>query len=427
MKNLKWAGNASVISKMSGDNSFDEIPAGVWKLVITMSGAFLTKICDRFEFGHKVYGLESQFINHALTSFSASEKNMGVLLNGLKGCGKTVTAKTLANMSGLPVILVDGDTINNLGFFEDIQQPLCFMFDEFEKIINHENMGAIAPLLSFVDGTATATKHLMLFTSNDTKISEFFIDRPGRIRYIKNYGSLSSEVVQEILDDKLLHKEFEKDILEWVAYFKFLTIDILTSIINEVNLHKVGPSVFKSFFNADNEKGTYNVNYKFTDPETGQSHIFENYYSIEGESPADHFRRLINGNREMYVSCIRVRYTPEGQIVEQIDNYAQQRGFDNDDYELDYSAKPGEFKLIFNKLEQERVSLMNTATAVESENSMSMSAESKFNEEARKHYGHLPYGFCSSDGKFMIKANKEYYVEAIYTARETYNRNSFAF
>lgn len=427
MKNLKWMGNSSKVSKMSGTTSFDNIPAGVWKLVITLTGAFLHKVTDKFEFGHKVYGLENEFIDYTIKSFEASEKNMGILLNGLKGCGKTVTAKVLANRTGLPVILVDESTIGNLGYFEEIQQPLCFMFDEFEKIINHKDQSAIAPLLSFVDGTATATKHMMLFTSNDTQISEFFIDRPGRIRYIKNYGSLSPQVVKEILDDRLQHKEFEADILEWVSFFKFLTIDILMSIVNEVNIHRVGPSVFKNFFNADNEKGKYTVKYRFTNPNTGQSHEFDAWYFVEGVSPADHFKRMLRGDGELHMSAVRVRINEKGEIIEKIDNFRSHVSFDEDDFEIDTEATPGEFKLIFHiekRVYTEAIDkLVKSPLLQESSDMMSESTEKSFQKVIKKNQ-QTYVGYYSEGGEFLIEPGVEYRVEAIYIPQVSYSKNN---
>jgi hypothetical protein len=198
-------------------------------------------------------------------------------MNGLKGAGKTVTAKTLANMCGLPIILVNAGNIEILNYFDDVQQPLCFFFDEFEKIMNHEDSKAVAPLLSFVDGTSSSNKHLMLFTSNESKISPYFLDRPGRIRYIKQYGSLKPETIKEIIDDMLLYPEFRKDIIEWVVYFKILTIDMLVSIIKEVNIHNMSPKVFGSFFNVNNEKPSYSMKTTVTHMVTGRRWVIENY------------------------------------------------------------------------------------------------------------------------------------------------------
>jgi hypothetical protein len=323
MEKLLWAGSSSNISKISGSDTYDHIPKGVWELKMSLMGPYLQKVSDNFNFGHKIYGLEDAFIKYTHQSFQLAEKNMGILLNGLKGCGKTVTAKVIANDSELPVIIVNSSNIDALNYFNDVTQSLCFMFDEFEKIIDHKDTARVAPLLSFVDGTITSAKHLMIFTSNDTNISEFFIDRPGRIRYIKNYGSLSIETVKEIINDKLVYPEFKQEIIDWVMFFRFLTIDILMSVINEVNVHRVGPSSFKAFFNADNDKPSYDVTFKLTDPNTGKVHLFE-YDSILDYSPASFFENIIDHDTSFRVSGLQgYADISTGDVMGVTDHYAR--------------------------------------------------------------------------------------------------------
>lgn len=317
MDKIIWAGSGRTLNKITGSLTYDKIPNGVWEVHSSLMGPFMEKVSDDFNFPHKIYGLEENFIEHSLRTFDVAEKNMGILLNGMKGCGKTVTAKILANKSNLPVILITAESIDLLSYFTGVDQPLCFFFDEFEKIIDHKDMARIAPLLSFVDGTATAGKHLMIFTSNETRISEFFIDRPGRIRYIKNYGSLDMNTVREILDDKLIYPEFRQDIINWVMYFKFLTIDVLISIINEVNIHKAGPATFKKFFNADNDKASYELLVTFTDPDTNQKIQFNGAYDID-DDPASFFEDVLERDTNARFKTFKSYMDPATGMIAEI-------------------------------------------------------------------------------------------------------------
>ena len=72
-----------------------------------MFGFYLTKIEDQFEFSHKLYGLETSLIDRIVRTWDGTNKNLGVLLNGLKGTGKTVTSKVICNTVQLPVILIN--------------------------------------------------------------------------------------------------------------------------------------------------------------------------------------------------------------------------------------------------------------------------------------------------------------------------------
>lgn len=345
---LIWGGNSKQIHKINGNSTYPEIPMGIYELVRTMTGAYLAKVGDKFEFNYKLYGVEQTFIDHSMKSFESLTKNMGVLLSGLKGTGKTVTAKQLANLSGLPIILVNSNTIDALSYFNDIPQPLCFFFDEFEKIVKQDDQN-MANVLSFVDGTITTQKHLMLFTSNTLKVNEYFIDRPGRIRYIKKFDSLKINVVKEIVSDKLNNKDHVTDLIEWVSYFKFLTIDLLTSIIDEINIHDVSVNEFKEFFNADNEKIPYEISYKITDPESKKSAIFTTNTIIkDGTSPSQIKKDFVGGGRSLVFNAIRGKLlkSETGNFDKQvmIDTYASSMyigynlGADNDSEDLIFTG-----------------------------------------------------------------------------------------
>ena len=70
------------------------------------------------------------------TSFKGRKGNLGILLEGLKGTGKSLQAKHLCKNAGLPVILFTADwhgpTLEK--FLARIKQSAILFFDEFEKI-----------------------------------------------------------------------------------------------------------------------------------------------------------------------------------------------------------------------------------------------------------------------------------------------------
>lgn len=235
------------------------LPNGVYELRYNemMGFCYLQKISEQFEFPYKVYNLESTFITYVQKTYLENNKNCGVLLNGLKGTGKTVTAQKLCNELNQPIIVVNVNYKQPmLNFFNKLKQQITVLFDEYDKTFGNED----STLLSLMDGVHNnGFKKMFLLTSNENRVSNYMIERPSRIRYIKQFADLSIETIKEIVDDFLIYKEYTQDVIEFVSTLNIITVDIVKEVIKEVNIHNVKPEVFKSFFNVLNGKTLYNL------------------------------------------------------------------------------------------------------------------------------------------------------------------------
>ena len=229
-----------------------------------MTGAlFLVRIAEEFHFGFKLYGIDEKLVKHVLDTYNKqpSKRNLGVLLNGAKVTGKTVTAKILANRLGLPVILCDRPYPGLANFLAGIAHDCVFFFDEFEKNFrlkcddNEDCAGE--DLLSIMDGVYNTDHcHVFLLTTNKLKVNDNLLSRPSRIRYLKSFGEvIDRKILEEFVDDNLLYKEFKEEIMEFIDSLTMSTIDIVKSIVEEVNIHKCPISEFKQFFNV--KEATY--------------------------------------------------------------------------------------------------------------------------------------------------------------------------
>ena len=83
---------------------------------------------------------ENNFVTKILSYFKRTNKQTtGVLLNGLKGSGKTVMAKLIARNSNLPIIIVSSDcpTRHVSTFFSKFKDTeTCVIFDEIDTGIS---------------------------------------------------------------------------------------------------------------------------------------------------------------------------------------------------------------------------------------------------------------------------------------------------
>lgn len=154
-----------------------------------------------FEFPKTYYlnDKDHKFINKTIDTFNKTEKmTTGVLLSGMKGSGKTLMAKKIAEESGLPIIVVDSKMSSDdiEPFFAKITTDVCVIFDEIDKYWNTRY------LLTFLDGVKPTCKKLVIATCNDEKeINTYLNDRCSRIRYKKRFGGLAKDTVEGIIND----------------------------------------------------------------------------------------------------------------------------------------------------------------------------------------------------------------------------------
>src|SRR5690349_14178251 len=75
----------------------DRLDPVLYRVVRGFGGLGLEHIGNGFEFPYKIYGKDDGFVNRVIKTYNNTVGNLGLLLNGPKGTGKTVTAKRIAN------------------------------------------------------------------------------------------------------------------------------------------------------------------------------------------------------------------------------------------------------------------------------------------------------------------------------------------
>jgi hypothetical protein len=241
---------------------FEKLENAIYTVGLDDYGRFyLVKNSDGFTFNYKLYGLESELIARIIKTYEATNSNLGVLLNGLKGTGKTVSSKVIATQLNQPTILVDSHIKGIHTFLNSISQNITIFIDEYEKIF-----GDSSAMLTIMDGALNSEfRRVFLLTTNELYVEKNLIQRPGRIRYLKKFEDLKPAIVEEIVDDVLIHTQFKKECINFISNLETITVDIVKAIINEVNIHEEGPSAFESIFNVKKLKGRYNISMKDED------------------------------------------------------------------------------------------------------------------------------------------------------------------
>lgn len=204
----------------------------------------------------KIYGgtgLEERI----LKSFNSSNKSVGVLLEGLKGSGKTLFSKVLAKKSGLPIIIVDEEypVQRAVEFFAKIKQPICLLFDELEK---NTYFWRTDKLLKLLDGVQPGPKKLTIMTCNNIdNLDDNLKDRCSRIRYYIHYDGLSLSSIQEIVNDVIENESNKIGLADKIFNsVKTKSYDNIISICKEINIFP--DMLFEDIMSIMNIDGNYN-------------------------------------------------------------------------------------------------------------------------------------------------------------------------
>lgn len=219
--------------------TYDKLPVGNYMLKYSEREGFFLIKKEQFVMPSKVYGDQS-IVNRWLTSWKHnSHKNLGILLTGLKGSGKTITAQKFCIDSNLPVIIISSG-FSGSDFVDFITNPKlgeCIIFiDEFEKIYSeYDRDNAQHDLLSIMDGNFS-TKLIFLLTVNNENLNEYLVNRLNRIKYRKSYSDLEFETMEAVINDMLINKSHHESIYEFFEKVNMRTFDLLTNLIKEMNL-----------------------------------------------------------------------------------------------------------------------------------------------------------------------------------------------
>ena len=256
------------------------IKKNIWKMVPTKMGPKLAPL-DDFKLSHgKIYGNSQVRANHIVEAFrkNDAEHNLGVLLSGGRGLGKTLTTRLVIEQlkDDYPVVVIS-EYINGMADFLSHLKNTVILMDEFEKFMsgnvngddNAKEQTKQESILSILDGNTGSAGNLYLLTVNNTyRLDENLISRPGRIRYHYTYESENATVVRAYCEDNLNDKSKIEEVVSVLGSTKYVSMDIISSFVDELNkFPEMSPSDVREYFNLDvsNSKLKYSVLLKTPD------------------------------------------------------------------------------------------------------------------------------------------------------------------
>ncbi len=225
----------------SSMRTFNELPPQVYNVCFDeQRGWSLQKYSDDIELKEKVYGVHLEKVNKVLNSFSQFNRNLGIILSGDKGIGKSLFSKMLAQnaiAAGYPLIVVSSYIPGIASFIDSISQECIVLFDEFDKTFSAaKTHDPQTEMLSLFDGVSQGKKLFVITCNSLIGLNDFLVNRPGRFHYHFRFEYPSDSEITEYMKDKLDEKYWE-EIPNVVSFSKkvALNYDCLRAISFELN------------------------------------------------------------------------------------------------------------------------------------------------------------------------------------------------
>lgn len=234
--------NSGVIP--TSDNAVFELEVGVYAVRMDQFGNYFLEPTSTPSNPTKVYGGDTDTrANRFLDWFvSHPEKSLGTLLIGEPGSGKTLLMRRLINMAiprGISVIMVErgyvGESFNRF-IHESLKKTSAIVcMDEFEKLYNMNDDEQLAPLLTLFEGPNGSHKMFVCTANNRSQIADPFFNRPGRIRYIAEFGNVGDDVIIEYVNDNLINPDLRDPLRIRLIDMDKVNFDCLVTAVSEVN------------------------------------------------------------------------------------------------------------------------------------------------------------------------------------------------
>jgi hypothetical protein len=113
-------------------------------------------------------------------------------------------------------------------YLASFTDPCVVLFQEFDKSYRtHEEQDS---LLSILDGSF-GTNILFILTTNTADVNPLLINRPGRVRYHREFGGLSADVINEVIQSELRNSSHLSELSVLVDLLGTVSMDVLRGLL----------------------------------------------------------------------------------------------------------------------------------------------------------------------------------------------------
>ena len=266
------------------DNSiqtFNQLPAQCYAVRFDKQTGFFLETYSDININEKVYGVHQEKVTKVLNTFKLFDRNLGVILSGAKGIGKSLCAKMLAQQAvelGYPLIVINSYIPGIADYLTAIEQEVVILFDEFDKTFsngnsNRDNMNdPQTEMLTLFDGISQGKK-LFIITCNElTGLNNYLVNRPGRFHYHFRFEYPTPAEITEYLKDKI-SCDYYTEIDKVIAFSRKINLnyDCLRAIAFELALGISFEDAIKDLNIVNLSAETYSAILYFEDGSVGKA------------------------------------------------------------------------------------------------------------------------------------------------------------
>ena len=311
---MKVIGQGSQYMIFDDDMKLHEsLPAQVYSVRCSkQTGFFLEKHADIEINEDKIYGIHMAKIDKVMKAFSVMPRNLGVIMSGAKGIGKSLFAKLLALRaieSNIPVLIVDGYIPGIASYLESINQEVMVMFDEFEKTFEKtEHSDPQTEMLSLFDGFSTGKKMFVITCNSVKKLNDFLVNRPGRFHYHFRFDYPDYAQVREYMMDKVApeyHGEIDA-VVDFSAKVP-LNYDCLRAIAFELNMGQTFREAAQDLNIVNTENEYYSVIAYFNNG----YHAVNSRVALDMFDPSNEVYVYLNSPKNRYDTVATIEFLPQ--------------------------------------------------------------------------------------------------------------------
>jgi len=268
--------------RIYGDHlqTFDELPARAYQVNFHPQEGFYLSEYEDIVIEEKIYGVHMEKVDKVLDSYEKFERNLGIILSGEKGIGKSLFAKILSNKgiaAGYPLIVVNRYIPGIADFLASIQQKVVVLFDEFDKTFFNRGMDQNSmkdpqtEMLTLFDGLSQGKKLFVITCNELERLNDFLVNRPGRFHYHFRFDYPNAEEICTYLKDNIPEEMYSQ--IDGVVNFAQkinLNYDCLRAIAFELTNGNSFADAIKDLNILNLDLPAYVLNAFFTDGSQGK-------------------------------------------------------------------------------------------------------------------------------------------------------------